>query len=86
MLKQKKNIAPCFYSQCNVCLFVDTREHCDVSLSSEPFNSRHIPGLTQVNIDCTFIIVLIVESTSLIKKRNGFPFILIFLKSSQTIF
>ncbi|XP_078312217.1 uncharacterized protein LOC111133292 isoform X3 [Crassostrea virginica] len=26
----------------------DTREHCDVSLSSEPFNSRHIPGLTQV--------------------------------------
>ncbi|XP_078312224.1 uncharacterized protein LOC144618953 [Crassostrea virginica] len=27
----------------------DTREHCDVSLSSEPFNSRHIPGLTQVN-------------------------------------
>ena len=30
-------------------LFVDTKEHCDVSLSSEPFNSRHIPGLTQVN-------------------------------------
>nr|XP_022337287.1 uncharacterized protein LOC111133309 [Crassostrea virginica] len=25
----------------------DTREHCDVLLSSEPFNSRHIPGLTQ---------------------------------------
>ncbi|XP_078312186.1 uncharacterized protein LOC111132785 isoform X1 [Crassostrea virginica] len=25
----------------------DTREHCDVSLSSEPFNSQHIPGLTQ---------------------------------------
>ncbi|XP_078312213.1 uncharacterized protein LOC111133298 [Crassostrea virginica] len=25
----------------------DTREHCDVSLSSEPFNSRYIPGLTQ---------------------------------------
>nr|XP_022337250.1 uncharacterized protein LOC111133289 [Crassostrea virginica] len=25
----------------------DTREHGDVSLSSEPFNSRHIPGLTQ---------------------------------------
>nr|XP_022337268.1 uncharacterized protein LOC111133298 [Crassostrea virginica] len=25
----------------------DTREHCDVSLSSEPFNSRHIPGLTE---------------------------------------
>ena len=32
-----------------VYLFVDTREHCDVSLSSEPFNNRHIPGLTQVN-------------------------------------
>ncbi|XP_078312237.1 uncharacterized protein LOC144618959 [Crassostrea virginica] len=27
----------------------DTREHCDVSLSSEPFNSRYIPGLNQVN-------------------------------------
>ncbi|XP_078312220.1 uncharacterized protein LOC144618951 isoform X2 [Crassostrea virginica] len=25
----------------------DTREHCGVSLSSEPFNSQHIPGLTQ---------------------------------------
>nr|XP_022337256.1 uncharacterized protein LOC111133292 [Crassostrea virginica]XP_022337257.1 uncharacterized protein LOC111133292 [Crassostrea virginica]XP_022337258.1 uncharacterized protein LOC111133292 [Crassostrea virginica]XP_022337259.1 uncharacterized protein LOC111133292 [Crassostrea virginica] len=29
----------------------DTREHCDVSLSSEPFNSRHIPGLTQEEYD-----------------------------------
>nr|XP_022337266.1 uncharacterized protein LOC111133296 isoform X3 [Crassostrea virginica] len=29
----------------------DNREHCDVSLSSEPFNSRHIPGLTQEKID-----------------------------------
>nr|XP_022337249.1 uncharacterized protein LOC111133288 isoform X2 [Crassostrea virginica] len=29
----------------------DTREHCDVSLSSEPFNSRHIPGLTQEEFD-----------------------------------
>ena len=33
----------------HICLFVDTREHCDVLLSSEPFNSRHIPGLNQVN-------------------------------------
>ena len=33
----------------HVYLFVDNREHCDVSLSSEPFNSRQIPGLTQVN-------------------------------------
>ncbi|XP_078312238.1 uncharacterized protein LOC144618964 [Crassostrea virginica] len=29
----------------------DTREHCDVSLSSEPFKSRHIPGLTQEEYD-----------------------------------
>nr|XP_022336322.1 uncharacterized protein LOC111132791 [Crassostrea virginica] len=29
----------------------DTREHGDVSLSSEPFNSRHIPGLTQEEFD-----------------------------------
>nr|XP_022337217.1 uncharacterized protein LOC111133281 isoform X1 [Crassostrea virginica]XP_022337218.1 uncharacterized protein LOC111133281 isoform X1 [Crassostrea virginica]XP_022337220.1 uncharacterized protein LOC111133281 isoform X1 [Crassostrea virginica]XP_022337221.1 uncharacterized protein LOC111133281 isoform X1 [Crassostrea virginica]XP_022337222.1 uncharacterized protein LOC111133281 isoform X1 [Crassostrea virginica]XP_022337223.1 uncharacterized protein LOC111133281 isoform X1 [Crassostrea virg len=29
----------------------DTREHSDVSLSSEPFNSRHIPGLTQEEFD-----------------------------------
>nr|XP_022337251.1 uncharacterized protein LOC111133290 [Crassostrea virginica] len=29
----------------------DTREHCDVSLSSEPFNSRHIPGLNQKEFD-----------------------------------
>ncbi|XP_078312230.1 uncharacterized protein LOC111133291 [Crassostrea virginica] len=29
----------------------DTREHCDVSLSSEPFNSRHIPGLTEEEFD-----------------------------------
>ncbi|XP_078312183.1 uncharacterized protein LOC111133295 isoform X2 [Crassostrea virginica] len=29
----------------------DTREHCDVSLSSEPFNSRHILGLTQEEYD-----------------------------------
>ncbi|XP_078312262.1 uncharacterized protein LOC111133307 isoform X2 [Crassostrea virginica] len=35
----------------HICLFVDTREHCDVSLSSEPFNSRHIPGLTQEEFD-----------------------------------
>ncbi|XP_078311371.1 uncharacterized protein LOC111133290 [Crassostrea virginica] len=28
-------------------LITYTREQCDVSLSSEPFNSRHIPGLTQ---------------------------------------
>ncbi|XP_078312218.1 uncharacterized protein LOC144618950 [Crassostrea virginica] len=31
--------------------FSDTREHCDVSLSSEPFNSRHIPGLTKEELD-----------------------------------
>ena len=31
-----------------VYLFVDTREHSDVSLSSEPFNSWHIPGLNKV--------------------------------------
>ena len=30
-------------------LFVDNREHSDVSLSSVPFNSRHIPRLTPVN-------------------------------------
>nr|XP_022340949.1 uncharacterized protein LOC111135301 [Crassostrea virginica] len=29
----------------------DTREHCDVSLSFEPFNSQHIPGLTQEEYD-----------------------------------
>nr|XP_022336321.1 uncharacterized protein LOC111132790 [Crassostrea virginica] len=29
----------------------DTREHCDVSFSFEPFNSRHIPGLTQEELD-----------------------------------
>ncbi|XP_078312195.1 uncharacterized protein LOC144618947 [Crassostrea virginica] len=29
----------------------DTREHCDVSLSSEPFNSRHISGLNQEEFD-----------------------------------
>nr|XP_022337229.1 uncharacterized protein LOC111133282 isoform X1 [Crassostrea virginica]XP_022337230.1 uncharacterized protein LOC111133282 isoform X1 [Crassostrea virginica]XP_022337231.1 uncharacterized protein LOC111133282 isoform X1 [Crassostrea virginica]XP_022337232.1 uncharacterized protein LOC111133282 isoform X1 [Crassostrea virginica]XP_022337233.1 uncharacterized protein LOC111133282 isoform X1 [Crassostrea virginica]XP_022337235.1 uncharacterized protein LOC111133282 isoform X1 [Crassostrea virg len=29
----------------------DTREHCDVSLSSEPFYSQHIPGLTQEEFD-----------------------------------
>ena len=33
----------------HVYLFVDTRENCDVSLTSKPFNSRHIPGLSQVN-------------------------------------
>ena len=31
-----------------VCLIIDNREHCDVSLSSEQSNSRHISGLTQV--------------------------------------
>nr|XP_022336309.1 uncharacterized protein LOC111132783 [Crassostrea virginica] len=29
----------------------DTRENCDVSLSSDPFNSQHIPGLTQEQFD-----------------------------------
>nr|XP_022337263.1 uncharacterized protein LOC111133295 [Crassostrea virginica] len=29
----------------------DNREHCDVSLSSEPFYSQHIPGLTQEEFD-----------------------------------
>ena len=46
------------------CLFVDTREHCDISLSSEPFNSRHISGLTQVNslgLYMYYTVVLIVE-------------------------
>ena len=39
------------YVYMHVYLFVDTREHCDVPPSSEPFNSRHIQGLTQVRRD-----------------------------------
>ena len=72
-------------------VFVDTREHCDVSLSCEPFNSRHIPGLSQVNIDCTFIIVLIVESIPYKKEMFISHFFSIYshfpeVKLSQTIF
>nr|XP_022337227.1 uncharacterized protein LOC111133281 isoform X3 [Crassostrea virginica] len=33
----------------------DTREHGDVSLSSEPFNSRHIPGLTQMQSSTPYL-------------------------------